>query len=58
MDQFRERLRQASLVSITYCSRLTNGVAHKLAKLGMSLSREAIWPLSSHVSALDLLQKD
>lgn len=53
--QFCTRIGHARSVSFTYVPCYTNGVAHNLAKLGRSLSREAIWPFSSHISILELL---
>lgn len=58
MDQFRAQIRYAKSVTFQYVPKLINRVAHKLAKIGVSLSKEAIWPFYSHHYVLDLIQHD
>lgn len=58
VDKFVSQIRNVPSVSFQYVPRCINGVAHRLAKLGVSLTREALWPFSSHFSVLDDIQTD
>lgn len=58
MDQFRLQLRHAKTVTLQHVPRSINRVAHRLAKIGVSLCKEAIWLFYSHHFVLDLIQND
>lgn len=58
LDGLRRHLNQDRKWKMIFCSRNINGVAHRLAKIGLSLDTNVTWLYSSHPHVMKLLHSD
>lgn len=58
IDHIKRLLSRIGVNDIHFSPKITNSVAHRLVKIGLSLSSDIVWFKSSHPLVMDVLHND